>query len=73
MPRSKEQSRIYMRNRYRAKQAAAGRTVREHVRERPPSDPIDAPDIASQVRDSITAQVLGDPPVGRSALDRRQQ
>jgi hypothetical protein len=73
MPRTKEQSRIYMRKRYRAKQAAAGLAVREHARERPPSDPIEVPDIASQARDSITALVMGDPPIGRSALDRRHQ
>jgi hypothetical protein len=73
MPRSKEQSRIYMRKRYRAQQAAAGRAVREQVRERPSVDPTSVPELARQVYASITALLMGDPPIGRSALDRRHQ
>jgi hypothetical protein len=73
MPRSKEQSRIYMRKRYRDQQAAAGRTVRDRVRERPALDPAEIPELARQVYASVTALLMGDPPIGRSALDRRHQ
>jgi hypothetical protein len=48
-------------------------TMGDHVRERPALDPAQIPELARQVYASITALLMGDPPIGRSALDRRHQ
>lgn len=76
MPRTKEQSRIYMRKRYRAKQAKVGKRIRSyvksHVSYREDAEPSLVP-IYAPIYTSITAFLMGDPPIGRSALDRRHQ